>query len=116
MKPIYLIAAISFLLAGCKTTSNFTINQHSGAPVQTASRSEPVFYNGKTYKLDYSYVKSAKAFDMRVSGMGPKQQKDAEAVATSGLRYFACPDSQKGQMIGGPSYASGVWSVQAKCI
>jgi len=116
MKPICLIASAALLLAGCKTSNNININQHSGGQVQTTSRSEPVFYNGKTYQLDYSYAKSSKAFDMRVSGMGPKQQKDAEAVATSGLRYFACPDSQKSQMIGGPSYASGVWSVQAKCM
>ncbi len=114
MKPIYLIASV-LLLAACKTSNTIAINQHSGAPVQTASRSEPVFYNGKTYKLDYSYVKNTKAFDMRVSGMGPKQQNDAEAVATSSLRYFACND-QKSQVIGGPSYSGGVWSVQARCV
>ncbi len=116
MKPICFIASAAFLLAGCKTGNNVTINQHSGGEVQTTSRSEPVFYNGKTYQLDYSYAKSSKAFDMRVSGMGPKQQKDAEAVATSSLRYFACREGQSSQMIGGPSYAGGVWTVQAKCV
>ena len=117
MKPIYMmIAGATLLLAGCKTSNNITINQHGPGQVQTGARSEPIFYNGKTYQLDYSYMQSAKTFDMRVSGMGPKQQKDAEAVATSGLRYFACTDSQSSQLIGGPSYASGVWSVQAKCV
>ncbi len=115
MKPICLMIASAVLLAGCKTSNNITINQHSGGQVQTTPRSEPVFYNGKTYQLDYSYVKSSRAFDMRVSGMGPKQQKDAEAVATSSLRYFACTDSQSSQLIGGPTYAGGVWSVRAKC-
>jgi len=116
MKSVYVIAATALLLAGCKTSNNITINQHSGGQVQATSRSEPVFYNGKTYQLDYIYTKSSRAFDMRVSGMGPKQQKDAEAVATSGLRYFACPDGQKSEMIGAASYASGVWSVQAQCV
>jgi len=116
MKLICLMLSAT-LLAGCKAGSNgITINQHSGGEVQTTSRSEPVFYNGKTYQLDYTYTKSSKAFDMRVSGMGPKQQKEAEAVAISSLRHFACPDGQSSQMIGAPSYADGVWSVQAKCI
>jgi hypothetical protein len=114
MKAICLIAA-ALMLTGCKTSSNVTINQHGTAQMQTASRSEPIFYNGKTYRLDFSYLQSAKTFDMRVSGMGPKQQNDAEAVATSGLRYFACTDSQSSQLIGGPSYNNGVWNVQAKC-
>ncbi len=116
MKTFDLAFAAALLLIGCKAGSTITINQHSGGEVQTASRSEPVFYNGKTYQLDYTYTKSSRAFDMRVSGMGPKQPKDAEAVATSGLRYFACPDGQSGQMTGAPSYASGVWNVQAKCV
>ncbi|MGH6853989.1 MAG: hypothetical protein ACREDX_10630 [Aestuariivirga sp.] len=117
MKTAYSILACAvLLLAGCKTSNNITINQGSIAAAQTKSRSEPIFYNGKTYRLDYSYMQSSKAFDMRVSGMGPKQQKDAVAVATSGLRYFACTDSQSSQMIGGPSYAGGVWNVQARCV
>jgi hypothetical protein len=50
-----------------------------------------------------------------VSGMGPKQQKDAVAVATSSLGYFACPDGQKGQLTGTPRYEGSVWKLAARC-
>jgi len=103
------------LAAGCSSGKKFRIG--SKAPVvQTKSRSEPIFYNGKTYRLDYAYAKEQRTFDMRVSGMSGSQEKDAVAVATSSLRYFACIDGQQGQLIGTPAYDGGVWSLQAKCV
>ncbi len=115
MIRIIVIVCAAALLSSCagKSTVNVT---HGSAQMQTKPRSEPIFYNGKTYKLDYSYVESARVFDMRVSGMGPKQQKDAVALATSSLRYFACTDGQSSQMTGKPNYADGVWRLQARCV
>jgi hypothetical protein len=110
-----LSACAALLLTGCATGNKVSISHGKVAAVQTKSRSEPIFYNGKTYQLDYSYAESSASFDMRVSGMGPQQQKDAVAVATSGLRYYACLDGQNGRMAGQPSYAGGVWSLQARC-
>jgi hypothetical protein len=102
------------LAAGCSDGKRFRITK---APtVQTKPRSEPIFYNGKTYRLDYAYAKDRRAFDMRISGMTKTQEKDAIAVATSSLRYFACIDGQQGQLIGTPAYDGGVWSLQAKCV
>lgn len=109
-----LICFLALLLAGCGGPKA-RITKGTAQTVQTKSRSEPIFYNGKTYKLDYSYSESASLFDMKVSGMGPKQRNDAVAVATSSLRYFACPDSQKGQLIGDAAYADKVWNLQARC-
>ena len=60
------------------------------------------------------YDESAK-FDMAVSGMSAKQKKDAVAVATSSLGYFACPDGQKGRLQNDPAYAEAKWRMQAKC-
>ena len=77
-------------------------------------RSEPIFYNGKTYHLDFA-PKGPGLFEMAVSGMGPSQQKDAVAVATSSLGYFACPDGQKGQLQANPAYAGAKWRMQARC-
>ena len=114
MNRILISAVAAALLSGCAEKNNVNIT-HGTPRVQTNSRSEPIFYNGKTYELDYSYAESSTAFEMRVSGMGPKQQKDAVAVATSSLGYFACPDGQRGHMIGSPNYSGGVWKLQAKC-
>jgi hypothetical protein len=103
------------LAAGCSSGKKFRMG--SKAPeVQTKSRSEPIFYNGKTYRLDYAYAGDRRAFDMRISGMTKTQEKDAIAVATSSLRYFACIDGQQGQLIGTPAYDGGVWNLQAQCV
>jgi hypothetical protein len=106
----------ALMLAACKTGNDVSIVQGKPpATVQTKSRSEPIFYNGKTYHLDYDYAQASSSFDMRVSGMGSEQQKDAVAVATSGLRYYACLDGQDGRMIGEPRFVEGIWRVKARC-
>ena len=115
MKRIVLLAAAAAVLAGCKTGSNVRITNDKPAPVQTASRSEPIFYNGKTYRLDFGPSANAGIYDMSVSGMSPKQKKDAVAVATSSLGYFACPDGQKGRLQDEPAYTGAKWRMQAKC-
>jgi hypothetical protein len=112
MRPILLALAVS--LAACAQKPNVNITR-SAPQVQTASRSEPIFYNGRTYQLDYAFNEGQSAFDMKVSGLGPKQQKDAVNIATSALAYYACPNGQRGRLQGTPSYAQGKWDVQATC-
>ena len=109
-----LIGAAALFLSGCKSDPQVRITHDRPVAAQVAPRSEPVFYNGKTYRLDFSH-KGAGVYEMAVSGMGPKQQKDAEAVATSSLGYFACPEGQRGQLQTAPAYTSAKWRMQAKC-
>jgi hypothetical protein len=116
MKNLIASLAAAMLLAGCASTSKVEVT-HGKAPatVQTASRSEPIYYNGKTYQLDYSFAPALNAFDMKVSGLGAKQKQDAINIATSSLAYYACPDGQRGRLQGTPAYADGKWALQAKC-
>lgn len=114
MNRLVLAVATTAALSACKSASTVRITNDKPQAVQTASRSEPIFYNGKTYKLDFS-SRDAGLFDMAVSGMGPKQKKDAVAVATSSLGYFACPDGQRGRLQNDPAYADAKWRMQAKC-
>ena len=116
MKRIALLAAAAAGLAGCKTDSSVRItNDKPAAAAVPASRSEPIFYNGKTYRLDFSARGSTGLYDMSVSGMNAKQRNDAVAVATSSLGYFACPDGQKGRLQNEPAYTGAKWRMQAKC-
>jgi hypothetical protein len=114
MKKISVITCALVLLAACTTKSKIEVT-HVAPTVQTKSRSEPIFYNGKNYQLDYSFNEAQSVFDMRVSGLGPKQQKDATNIATSSLAYYACPDGQRGKLIGTPAFVDGKWALQAKC-
>lgn len=110
---LIVLGAAAAGLAAC-SEPQVRITNEKPAPKQVASRSEPIFYNGKTYRLDFS-PKGSGVYDMAVSGMSAKQQKDAEAVATSSLGYFACPDGQRGKLQSKPSYANAKWRMQAKC-
>ena len=109
-----ILASLALTLAACKTGKDVRITSEAPPAVQTGSRSEPIFYNGKTYHLDFSSVGGG-AFDMAVSGMGPKQRQDAVAVATSSLGYFACPEGQRGRLQNEPAYAETKWRMQARC-
>lgn len=114
MKHFVSMLLLAAALAACAEKQKVNITR--GTPqVQTKSRSEPIFYNGKTYQLDYDFNQGQSVFDMKVSGLGPKQQKDAVNIATSALAYYACPDGQRGRLQGNPSYAAGKWDLQAKC-
>ena len=110
---ILFAAAAGLAACGSESGVRVTNSKPAAAPAPQA-RSEPIFYNGKTYRLDFG-PRGGGVYDMTVSGMTSKQQKDAEAVATSSLRYFACPDGQKGRLQNKPSYASAKWRMQARC-
>lgn len=112
--PGLILLAATLALTAC-SQSDVRVTREKPAPqVVMTPRSEPIFYNGKTYRLDFA-PKGPNLFEMTVSGMGPSQQKDAVAVATSSLGYFACPDGQKGRLQASPAYTSGKWRMQAKC-
>jgi hypothetical protein len=111
--PVILLLAVA-ALSGCDSGPGARITRDKPAPPPAAARSEPIFYNGKTYRLDFGPVGGG-AYDMVVSGMTAKQQKDAVAVATSSLGYFACPDGQRGKLAGNPVYADSKWRMQARC-
>lgn len=114
MNRTFILAACLIALAACAQKPDVTVTKSTGK-LQTKSRSEPIFYNGKTYHLGFSYVEGAGVFDMKVAGMGAKQQNDAVAVATSSLGYFACPEGQKGRLANAPKYDGGNWLMQARC-
>ena len=113
------ILALALLLTACNNEANgvrISTEKKKVAPaaVVLKPRSEPIFYNGKTYHLDFA-PGTGGAFDMAVGGMNAKQEKDAVAVATSSLRYFACPEGKTGKLTNKPAYDGGAWKLQARC-
>ena len=111
-------AAALAILAACASKSNVSITS-GGGTVQTVSRSEPIYYNGQHYNVNYTYNDALKVFDMKVAGtsiiMTPKDKNTATAIATSALRYFACPDKLSSRLVGEPQFSSAGWSLQARC-
>jgi hypothetical protein len=81
------------------------------APV---SRSEPVFYNGKTYRVNLTPGAEG-GYHVAVGGMSSSQQKDAVAVATSSVRYFGCPDGKTGKLNDTPKFDGTSWKMSTRC-
>jgi hypothetical protein len=118
-RNVLALLCVSVLASACSKGGNVDINSGGPRKVQTQARSEPIFYNGKHYALAYTYNEGMKAFDVKVSGtttpMKSDSQKDATNIAFSSLGYFACPDGQKGRLVGAPKFNGGVWALQARC-
>ncbi len=102
------------LLSACQGDGVSITAEKQGAAVIDRPRSEPIFYNGKTYQLDFA-PSGQGTFNMAVAGMGPKQEKDAVQLATSSLGYYACPDGKRGKLLDTPSYGDGTWRMAAHC-
>jgi hypothetical protein len=118
MKNLLLIVTV-FCLAACMQKDNGVrvssqkLAAKAVAP-KAVARSEPVFYNGKTYQMNMQPGPGG-IFDLAVSGMSAGQQKDAVAVATSSLRYFGCVEGKTGKLTNTPSYVDGSWKMSARC-
>ena len=109
---VFLIVALS----GCsRDPAGIRITQEAPpSKAETQPRSEPVFYNGKTYQLDFAPAPVG-GYAMTISHMSAAQRKDAEAVATSALRQFACKAGQSGKLLSEPNYQAGQWHLIVQC-
>jgi lipopolysaccharide export system protein LptC len=118
MKRCLIIPLCLLVLAGCSSGDNgvrVSKTKPEAAPVKPiAARTEPVFYNGKTYTLKFA-PSSQGSYAMSVSGMTAKQKTDATNVATSAIRYFACPDGKTGKLTEQPLYINSEWRMSARC-
>ncbi len=107
----------ALLLAACSSPGS-SVRVTAEKPVPPApviaARTEPIFYNGKTYQLKLAPLPGGN-FDLAVNGMSAGQKKDAVAVATSALRYFACPDGKTGKLTNQPRYTGSTWAMSARC-
>ncbi len=110
-----LVIFVIVVLSACTQKKNDLRIAAESEPTTPVTRSEPIFYNGKTYRFDLAKAQDG-GFALAVSGMGAKQQKDAVAVATSSLRYFACKDSQSSKLSSPPRFEAGKWRMQARCV
>ncbi len=117
-QSIFVLSLIGLCLTGCSSRDSGVrvTAEKPAAPVApiASPRSEPVFYNGRTYQLDFA-PSGGGAFAMVVKGMSARQQKDAVAVATSSLRYFACPEGKTGILNSPAVYKNSLWTMNARC-
>jgi hypothetical protein len=119
MNHIPIVFAMLCLCACTKTPSQVRITQDEpalAAPVKplVISKSEPVFYNGKTYRVDMGPLASG-TYAVAISGMTAKQEKDAIGLTTSAFHHFTCKDSQKTKFLAKPAFDGTAWNSTVKC-
>ena len=77
------------------------------------AKTEPVFYNGKTYQVSLAPVADG-ATRVSISGMSATQSRDADGLAKSSFHHFACKDTQKAVIIQ-PRFINALWVTTAHC-
>jgi hypothetical protein len=115
MTKLITIIVAAGLLASCASEKAVRVtNETAVAAVQSRARSEPIYYNGRTYQFEMK-PDPAGGFSLSVGGMKANQEQDAYAVTTSSLRYYACPDGQTGVLDGPQKYVGGLWVAHGHC-
>jgi hypothetical protein len=120
MNRIILLAAIALSACTQSPSSVRITNDVPQEPVAVApkpmkaARSEPVFYNGKTYKLNMNPTERG-IYSVEVIGMSAAQQKEAKAFTTSAFHHYNCKDSQRSHFITQPAFQNGTWQMQMSC-
>jgi hypothetical protein len=112
----FAILVAAFALAACSSGDNgvqVTAVQPAPKPV-APGRTEPIFYNGKTYSLKFTPADNGGYF-VAISGMSSAQQNDATGLTTSAFHHYYCKDSQRTRILASPSYADSKWNSVTQC-
>lgn len=123
MRNWLLLLGMGLALAGCDSPRPEARIISAPPGDEKVSHSEPVFYNGKHYKVDFKYSRDLNAYAVKVTGKGRSlgstegDRKIVEQIALSTVRHFACPSRFKGQVVPGTSKHTGsAWEMQARCV
>lgn len=117
MNRIVLFAALVGLTACSQSPSAVRITQDQPAlnpQPMVKARSEPVFYNGKTYQVAMA-PNEAGITAIAITGMSDKQAKDASGLGSSAFQHFSCRESQRAHIVSQPAFADGTWNLSARC-
>ncbi len=120
MRYAVLMALIAVMTGACAQNKPRVV---SSPYADGVNHSEPVFYNGKHYKLRFKYRAHRDAYAVNIIGKGgrklgnkPGDQKIVSDVVSSAIRHFACARGQKAVVLPGTTqHAGGSWNMQARC-
>lgn len=114
------VSVTGLLVAGCSQNKPRVVSSPYSDGV---NHSEPVFYNGKHYKMRFRYQSHVNTYAVNVSGKGgrklggkPGDQKIVSDMVSSAIGHFACARGQRGRVVpGSQRHSNGAWNMQAKC-
>ncbi len=120
MQRVVLISLMALTLGACAQNRARVVSSPYSSGV---THTEPVFYNGKNYSMQFKYQAFRNAYDVNISGKGGRRlgrkagdKKIASNVASSAIRYFACARGQKAFVLPGTAQnVNGTWQMQTRC-
>ncbi|MEO9874597.1 MAG: hypothetical protein ABJM26_13720 [Anderseniella sp.] len=99
-----------------------SINTNPSPYAQGEAHTEPLYYNGRTYQVQFRHIIAEQVYTVNVSARGRslgKTAADARIVSEVGrnaVNHFACKDNQKAQILDGSVQPSTVgWNMRARC-
>lgn len=99
------------------------INTNPSPYAQGQAHTEPLYYNGRTYQVQFRHIIAEQVFAVNVSARGRSLGKTAadrrivSEVGRNAINHFACKDSQKAQILDGSVQPSAVgWKMRARCV
>ena len=120
MRRIIVGGLMLLSLAGC---SNRQASVARNPYADGVTHTEPVFYNGKHYNMQFRFAAAQNLYDVNIAGRGgralggkPGDERIISEVAASALGHFTCARGQKGRVIPGTVRHTGKsWNLKARC-
>jgi hypothetical protein len=116
MNRFVFVSFVMVALAGCShDPAGVRISHDAPSPdVNVATRTEPVFYNGKTYQVSFSPSGDG-GINLAIAGMGANQVRDANEVTLSAMHHSSCKDSQRVVLTQPAAFDGGTWRASGRC-
>ena len=99
------------------------VNANPSPYAQGQAHTEPLFYNGRTYQVQFRHIVAEQVFDVNVSAPGrslgktPADSRIVSEVGRNAINHFACKDDQKAQIVDGSVQPGTVgWKMRAQCV
>ena len=125
LKLIAVLGLTAVTVSACLSDRPKLASVNSSPPQleQGPARSEPLFYNGRTYQVQFRHVGAEQVYAVNVSARGRVLGKTAadgrvmSEVGRNAINHFACQDGQKAQVLDG-SVQPGIagWNMRARCV
>ena len=99
-----------------------SINTNPSPYAQGEAHTEPLYYNGRTYQVQFRHIIAEQVFTVNVSARGRSLGRTAEdgrivsEVGRNAVNHFACKNNQKAQIVDGSLQPGTVgWNMRARC-
>jgi hypothetical protein len=117
-------AFIGLSMLGCAADKSGIAVDTNPSPYSSGkTHSEPLFYNGKTYQVQFRHDIARQIYHVNVSAAGRVLGKTAEdgrivaEVGRNAINHFACQSSHRAEIIpGSPKPTAAGWKMQARCV